>query len=102
MMALAVGERKHEIGVRLALGATPSTVIRSMMKQVLATHERRIGSRVCCGLGDVDFDVARHRRYRASRRHDLRSFVSAADCSGDGFIVRATDTNLPSSIQSCC
>jgi putative ABC transport system permease protein len=35
MMAVAVGERKHEIGVRLALGATPSTVIRSMMKQVL-------------------------------------------------------------------
>jgi len=36
MMAVAVGERKHEIGVRLALGATPGTVIRSMMKQVLA------------------------------------------------------------------
>ena len=35
MMAVAVGERKHEIGVRLALGATPSTVIRSMMRQVL-------------------------------------------------------------------
>ncbi len=35
MMAVAVGERKHEIGVRLALGATPSNVIRSMMKQVL-------------------------------------------------------------------
>jgi putative ABC transport system permease protein len=37
MMAVAVGERKHEIGVRLALGATPGAVIRSMMKQVLAT-----------------------------------------------------------------
>ena len=36
MMAVAVGERKHEIGVRLAMGATPSTVICSMMKQVLA------------------------------------------------------------------
>jgi len=35
MMAVAVGERKHEIGVRLALGATPSVVIRSMMKQLL-------------------------------------------------------------------
>jgi putative ABC transport system permease protein len=33
MMALSVGERKHEIGVRLALGATPGTVIRSMMRQ---------------------------------------------------------------------
>jgi len=35
MMALTVGERKHEIGVRLAVGATPGTVILSMMKQVL-------------------------------------------------------------------
>ena len=35
LMALAVGERKHEIGVRLALGGTPSLVIRSMMRQVL-------------------------------------------------------------------
>lgn len=34
MMALSVGERKHEIGVRLAVGATPGSVILSMMKQV--------------------------------------------------------------------
>jgi putative ABC transport system permease protein len=33
MMALSVGERKHEIGVRLAVGATPASVILSMMKQ---------------------------------------------------------------------
>jgi ABC-type antimicrobial peptide transport system permease subunit len=35
MMALTVGERKHEIGVRLAVGASPASVILSMMKQVL-------------------------------------------------------------------
>ncbi len=49
MMALAVGERKHEIGVRLALGATPGTVILSMMKQVLVL--------MTVGLG-VGFGVA--------------------------------------------
>jgi putative ABC transport system permease protein len=36
MMAISVGERKHEISVRLALGATPRRVIGSMMGQALA------------------------------------------------------------------
>jgi predicted permease len=36
MMAIAVEERKHEIGVRLAVGAMPHSVILSMMKQMLA------------------------------------------------------------------
>ena len=58
MMAVAVGERKHEIGVRLALGATPGTVIRSMMKQVLASHDGRAGSGICRRLGNVDFHVS--------------------------------------------
>ncbi len=44
MMALAVGERKHEIGVRLALGATPGTVIRSMMQQVLVLMTLGLGA----------------------------------------------------------
>jgi ABC-type antimicrobial peptide transport system permease subunit len=44
MMALSVGERKHEIGVRLALGATPGAVIRSMMKQLLAIVAAGLGA----------------------------------------------------------
>jgi putative ABC transport system permease protein len=44
MMALAVGERKHEIGVRLALGATPSIVIRSMMRQVFVLMTVGLGT----------------------------------------------------------
>jgi putative ABC transport system permease protein len=44
MMALAVGERKHEIGVRLALGATPGTVIFSMMKQIMALMTLGLGA----------------------------------------------------------
>jgi putative ABC transport system permease protein len=36
LMALEVGERKHEIGIRMALGATPGRVMSSMMSQVLA------------------------------------------------------------------
>ena len=35
MMALSVGERQHEIGVRLAMGATATRVIGSMMRQAL-------------------------------------------------------------------
>ncbi len=35
MMALSVGERRHEIGVRLAMGATATRVIGSMMCQSL-------------------------------------------------------------------
>jgi predicted permease len=49
LMSLEVGDRKHEIGVRLALGATPHRVIRSMMGQALAI--------VVAGLG-VGFAVA--------------------------------------------
>jgi putative ABC transport system permease protein len=36
LMALQVGERKHEIGIRMALGATPGRVMSSMMTQALA------------------------------------------------------------------
>ncbi len=44
MMALAVGERKDEIGVRLALGATPNTVIGSMMRQVFVLMALGLGA----------------------------------------------------------
>jgi len=47
MMALTVGERKHEIGVRLALGATPGSVILSMMKQVLSLMILGLGAGFC-------------------------------------------------------
>lgn len=47
MMALTVGERKHEIGVRLAMGATPGAVILSMMKQVLSLMMLGLGSGFC-------------------------------------------------------
>jgi len=44
MMALSVGERKHEIGVRLALGATPGRVILAMMGRALALILAGLGS----------------------------------------------------------
>ena len=44
MMALVVGERKHEIGIRLALGATAPVVMRTMMKQALALILAGLGS----------------------------------------------------------
>ena len=47
MMALTVGERKHEIGVRLAVGATPGSVILSMMKQVLVLMTVGLGTGFC-------------------------------------------------------
>jgi len=47
MMALTVGERRHEIGVRLAVGATPGSVILSMMKQSLALTTIGLGIGFC-------------------------------------------------------
>jgi predicted permease len=47
MMALTVGERKQEIGVRLAVGATPGSVILSMMKQVLVLMTAGLGTGLC-------------------------------------------------------
>jgi putative ABC transport system permease protein len=44
MMALTVAERKHEIGVRLAVGATPGSVILSMMKDVLVLMTLGLGT----------------------------------------------------------
>ncbi len=51
MMALSVGERKHEIGVRLALGANPGTVIRSMMGQVFALIAVGLGTGFAAAWG---------------------------------------------------
>jgi putative ABC transport system permease protein len=47
MMALTVGERKHEIGVRLAMGAAPRSVIFSMMKQVMMLTGVGLGAGCC-------------------------------------------------------
>jgi putative ABC transport system permease protein len=46
LMALEVTERRHEIGVRLALGATPQRVIRSMMRRVIVIIAAGLG----CGF----------------------------------------------------
>jgi predicted permease len=47
LMALEVAERKHEIGIRIALGATPHKVMSSMMARVLAIVVAGLG----CGFG---------------------------------------------------
>ena len=44
MMALTVGERQHEIGVRLAMGATAIKVIGSMMRQALTLIAAGLGA----------------------------------------------------------
>jgi predicted permease len=44
MTALSVGERRHEIGVRLAMGATATTVIGSMMRQALTLIVAGLGA----------------------------------------------------------
>ncbi|MGC2110908.1 MAG: ABC transporter permease [Candidatus Korobacteraceae bacterium] len=46
LMALEVTERKHEIGIRIALGATPGGVMGSMMARVLAIMAAGLG----CGF----------------------------------------------------
>jgi len=47
LMTLEVAERKHEIGIRIALGATPQKVMSSMMARVLAIIVAGLG----CGFG---------------------------------------------------
>ena len=44
MMALSVGERRHEIGVRLAMGASATKVIGSMMSQALMLIAAGLGA----------------------------------------------------------
>ena len=44
MMALTVGERQHEIGVRLAMGATAIKLIGSMMRQALTLIAAGLGA----------------------------------------------------------
>jgi predicted permease len=44
MMALSVGERRHEIGVRIAMGATATRVIGSMMWQALTLIAAGLGA----------------------------------------------------------
>lgn len=44
MMSLVVSERKHEIGIRLALGATAGRVMGSMMRQALVLIFAGLGS----------------------------------------------------------
>jgi len=44
MMALSVSERKHEIGVRLALGATPRAVMAALLGQALLLIVGGLGS----------------------------------------------------------
>src|SRR3984957_12156298 len=46
LMALEVTERKHEIGIRIALGATPERVMGSMMARVLGI----IAAGLTCGV----------------------------------------------------
>jgi predicted permease len=44
MMALTVGERRHEIGIRLAMGASATKVIGSMMRRALTLIAAGLGA----------------------------------------------------------
>ena len=47
VMALVVSERRAEIGIRLALGATPATVLRGILRDGLLLAATGVGAGLC-------------------------------------------------------
>ena len=74
VMAYAVSERTHELGVRIALGATPAEI------RTLVTREggRLAAAGIVIGIGGAIVDVARARRAAVRRQRDRSADVR--DC----------------------
>ena len=65
VMAFAVGQREHEIGLRMALGASRDRVVRMILREGAIMAGARLGART----GRRVFRRPRHAQHALRRRH---------------------------------
>jgi hypothetical protein len=95
VLSYVTAQRTREIGVRMALGATPSSVRVGVLRRGIAVSAAGIGDRPrCCLLAASDGDAHALRHHTDGPAHDARGDGGAAEC-GRGCHVAASPSGRP-------